>query len=159
MIERSALRGSQPQHQLPLMGQAARVILVIVATAMVTFMLYLYVLPNSQMSAANARIAELRARKAALMRQNADLQQQIAEHTDLGLIERRARKLGMGPPQGYVFLNMNAVSASAVQPVTAAGLSGAGSAPVADSRPTIGAWLEEAWSTIAGFFDRARSGD
>ena len=67
-------------------------------------MLYLYVVPNSEMSAARAHIAELRQEHAMLHRQNAELRKEMARYMDLNTLERRARRLGMGPPKQAVYL-------------------------------------------------------
>lgn len=87
------------QHALP-------ALLIVFGIALATFVLYLYVLPNSQIDAAEVRIAELQAQKAALERQNAALLQEIMRQSDLKTLEVRASQLGMAPAAGVIYLKL-----------------------------------------------------
>lgn len=78
-------------------------VLILATIALLTFALYLYVLPNSQMSEAQARIAQLRAERDALSRQSAEMIRLAADFTMLTRIEKRAKELGMGPPRSIYF--------------------------------------------------------
>lgn len=115
MIERPTIRQPRlkttppvPSLNLPAAGAASaqilQVALVVLGIALATFILYLYVLPNSQISAAEARIEELKAQHATLVRQNAEIMRQISAYTDLGTIQLRAQKLGMGPARSVIYL-------------------------------------------------------
>ncbi len=86
--------------------QTLQAILIVLGVGLVTFVLFLYVLPNSQMDAAKVRIAELQARKAMLERENAALLQQIASGSDLKTLEVRAAALGMGPTRNAIYLRL-----------------------------------------------------
>lgn len=97
--------------------QALQAVLIVLGIALATFVLYLYVLPNSQMDAAKVRIAELRAEKARLERENAAVLQQIASISDLKTLEVRARALGMAPTSNAIYLRLPS-SAPAPTPVT-----------------------------------------
>ncbi|MFZ2488313.1 MAG: hypothetical protein WAZ19_09340 [Anaerolineae bacterium] len=70
-------------------------LLIILGVAVVTFVLYLYVLPNSEIDATELRIADLKTQHAALARENAALQQEIALASQLDKLEDRAFALGM----------------------------------------------------------------
>lgn len=81
---------------------------VVALVGLLTVALYLYLVPSSQISETNARIAALQAERAALARQNARLAQEISAYTELSYIKQRARELGMGPPQAYMYLYIEA---------------------------------------------------
>lgn len=98
-------------------SQALQAVLIVLGIALATFVLYLYVLPNSQMDAAKVRIAELQAEKARLERENAAVLQQIASISDLKTLETRARALGMGPSSNAIYLRLPS-SAPAPAPQT-----------------------------------------
>ena len=115
MIEHTTLRGQQIEPRISLAGarsfeqsdllrQALRLALIVLGITFLTAILFLYVLPTSQMNEARAEILDLQLRKAALARQNAQLAREISYYTDLATLEQRARALGMGPPQHAVFL-------------------------------------------------------
>ena len=87
-------------------SQALQAVLIVLGIALATFVLYLYVLPNSQMDAAKVRIAELQAEKARLERENAAVLQQIASISDLKTLETRAKALGMGPSSNAIYLRL-----------------------------------------------------
>ena len=113
MLERTALsETSRPAPGLRLPGrlglssQLLQFAVVVLGIALVTFIMYLYVLPNSQINAAHTKIAELQAQKAELQRQNSEVLKEIALASDLKSMEIRAKQLGMGPVQSAVFLRM-----------------------------------------------------
>lgn len=119
MIERTILpspttqprAGASAPRELPgsragLSSQILQFALVVAGVALLTFVLFLYVLPNSEMNAAQARIAELKEQKAALNRTNAEVLKEIARYSDMKTLELRARKLGMGPVQNAFYLQM-----------------------------------------------------
>lgn len=91
------------------------------------FILYLYVLPSSQIDANEVRIARLQAQKADLERQNAALLQEIARNSDIPTLEARARQLGMGPATGVIYLTLPGAQPPAGHTVAA---------PAAPSTPT-----------------------
>jgi hypothetical protein len=98
--------------------QTWQAILVVLGIAIATFVLYLYVLPNSQIDAARVRIADLQAQKAMLERENAAVMQEIARGSNLKTLEVRARALGMGPATSAIYLRLPDQSpAPAVQPI------------------------------------------
>ena len=109
-LPRSRSHASASWGRFPGLGsqQTAREVwqfgLVLLGIAFLTFVLYLYVVPNSEMSAARAHIADLQQEHAMLHRQNAELRKEMARYMDLNILERRARRLGMGPPQQAVYL-------------------------------------------------------
>ena len=105
----------QPQSRTPDAAAAGRfrlpphalhAALIVVGIALATFVLYLYVLPNSQIDAARVRIADLQARKAMLERQNSALLQEIALASNLKTLETRATALGMGRARNTIYLRM-----------------------------------------------------
>lgn len=110
MIDRPVL--PQPQNRpfgrpsnLPVLArQGLLVVFVLLCIGVMTFALYLYVLPNSQMSEAQARIASLRAQVAVLDRETAENFRRAAEFTNLPVLEARAKKLGMGPPRKILYM-------------------------------------------------------
>lgn len=95
-------------EQVVFSQQALRVVAVVLGVALATFVLFLYVLPNSQIDAAKVRIVELQAQKAAVQRQNAAILQEIARRSDLTTLEARARELGMGPATSAIYLRLPA---------------------------------------------------
>jgi hypothetical protein len=102
---------SRPSKQalagrLVLSPQTWRAVLIVLGIAAVTFVLYLYVLPNSQIDAARVRIADLQAQKAMLEREDAALMQEIARASNLKALEVRARALGMGPATSAIYLQL-----------------------------------------------------
>lgn len=113
MIERTVLsEGSRSTPRLHLPGRAARsaqfipFAVTVVGIALMTFIMYLYVLPNSQINQARTRIAQLQTQKAELRRQESMVLQEIARGWDLKTVEIRARQLGMGPVQSAIYLHM-----------------------------------------------------
>jgi hypothetical protein len=84
--------------------QLLQVSLVILAIGFVTFVLYLYLLPNSQISEAEQRINQLIGQHATLTRQNAEIVREVSVYTDLGTIQQRGKALGMGPARNVIFL-------------------------------------------------------
>lgn len=114
MINRSVWSGrlSLPQWPAQRFGSSRSWLQLAVAIAvigLITFILYLYVLPNSQMSEARARIAQLQQDTEALVRVNAELERQISEYSDLPGVAAQARALGMRPAASYVFFHRDAV--------------------------------------------------
>lgn len=135
----------QPQSRTPdtaaagrfrLPPHALQAALIVVGIVLVTFVLYLYVLPNSQIDAARVRIADLQARKAMLERQNSALLQEIALASNLKTLEVRAKALGMGPARNTIYLRLPGSSPAAAV--------GAGSPrPAAQDAPaTLSEWLQ-----------------
>jgi hypothetical protein len=126
MLDGSALpkTHSQPSRptlagRLVLTPQTWQAVLIVLGIAVVTFVLYLYVLPNSQIDAARVRIADLQAQKAMLERENAALMQEIARASNLKTLEVRARALGMGPATSAIYLRLPGQGPTpAVQPTT-----------------------------------------
>lgn len=120
MIKRISAPSIRPRFQqswLPSWRHAFMVVAIVFATLVA----YLYVVPSSEISAANARIGQLKAEVAALERENADLLGDIAVYSDMKYLEQRATQLGMGPARGAVYLrlpadNRRANSASALTP-------------------------------------------
>lgn len=93
-------------RRLVLSPQTWQALLIVLGIALTTFVLYLYVLPNSQIDAARVRIADLQTQKAVLERENAALMQEIARASDLKTLEIRARALGMGPTTSAIYLSL-----------------------------------------------------
>lgn len=131
MIERTVLRGpgARPRGVWPGWGglledatvrQSFQIALLILGIATLTFVLYLYILPTSQMSEARARIAVLRAEKASLSREGAELAREISYFSDLTLLEHRARELGMGPPARAIFLDPSRAAHAETKPAAPA---------------------------------------
>lgn len=87
-----------------LVRQGLLVIFVLLCIGVMTFALYLYVLPNSQMSEAQAHIASLRAQVFVLNRQTAENLRLATELTSLPALEARAKKLGLGPPRKLLYM-------------------------------------------------------
>lgn len=118
MLERTAVsETSRPTPALRLPGkvgmssQLLQFAIVVLGIALVTFIMYLYVLPNSQINAAYTKIAELQAQKAELYRQNSEVLKEIAVASDLKRLEIRARQIGMGPVGSAIYLSMPAAVA------------------------------------------------
>lgn len=86
----------------------ARHAVIVVAIVFATLVAYLYVVPNSEISASTARISQLKADVAALERENADLLGEIAVYTDMKNLEMRATQIGMAPARGAVYLKLPA---------------------------------------------------
>lgn len=108
MIDPHALRrpdASRPATVSPAHPRLQAVI-ILASIVLLTFALYLYVLPNSQMSEAEARIAQLKAERDALSRQNAEIIRLAADFTALTRIEKRAKELGMEPPRWIFYGNV-----------------------------------------------------
>ena len=118
--------------------RALHVLLVVVGIALATFVLYLYVLPNSQIDAARVRIADLQMQKAVLERQNAALLQEIALASNLKTLEVRAKALGMGPARNTIYLQLPGSNAAPAV-ATAAGVDDPGPQ---DAPATLAEWLE-----------------
>lgn len=107
MIKRISAPSIRPRFQqswLPSWRHAFMVVAIVFATLVA----YLYVVPSSEISAANARIGQLKAEVAALERENADLLGDIAVYSDMKYLEQRATQLGMGPARGAVYLRLPA---------------------------------------------------
>jgi hypothetical protein len=125
--------------------------LALTGIALLTFALYLYVLPNSQMSEAEARIAQLRAERDALRRQNAEIIRLAASFTALTRIEKRARELGMEPPRQIFYGTLAPVQPPDGRPQSATqapALSGPAQSPAPpwqDAIGAAGAWLADRW--------------
>lgn len=144
MLDGSAF--PQPQSQLPDRARAGRLrfspralqaLLVVIGIALATFVLYLYVLPNSQIDAARVHIADLKLQKATLERQNAALLQEIALASNMKTLEIRARALGMGPVRSTIYLQLPTNDAApAADPAARAGHPEAEDAPA-----TLAEWL------------------
>lgn len=107
-----------------------RYVLAVVAIAAATLVAYLYVVPNSEISASKVRIGELKAEVAALERENASLLSEIARYSDMNTLEARAKQLGMGPARGAVYLRLPAAGQPGVEPVATNANS-----PAADEAP------------------------
>jgi len=133
-----------PAQKLPLPRQLAlpassnQLLLVIFVIIVLTSILILYVLPNSQISEARAQIQTLKAERAALDRQIAEIDRQIAVETDLQKLKARAAALGMGPPKNAMFVAFPAApkstsraAATTIRPETP---------PVATSQPAKISW-------------------
>ena len=113
MLERIAgPETSRPAPGLRLPGQVGmssqllQFAIIVLGIALVTFVMYLYVLPNNQINAARTEIAELQAQKAELHRQNSEVLKEIAVASDLKSLEIRARQIGMGPVESAIYLRM-----------------------------------------------------
>lgn len=134
---------NQPSKQalaerLVLSPQTWQAVLIVLGIAVVTFVLYLYVLPNSQIDAARVRIADLQAQKAMLERENAALMQEIARASNLKTLEVRARALGMGPATSAIYLRLPDQSpALAVQPAA-----GQADPTTENTLATVTEWLQ-----------------
>ncbi len=124
--------------RLSLSSQALQALLIVLGIALVTFVLYLYVLPNSQIDAAKVRIADLQAQKATLERENAALILEIARASSLTALEARAKALGMGPTTNIIYLRMPDQSPAAA-PAHAADQAGAS---IEDMPATLTEWLQ-----------------
>lgn len=93
-----------------------RHVVTVIGIVFATLVAYLYVVPNSEISASTARINELKAEVDALERENAILLSDIAVYSDMKNLEQRAAQLGMGPARGAVYLRLpsgNGAAASA----------------------------------------------
>lgn len=117
MIDRPALRQPRPKVTWPgwapplslpraesASSQMVQVAIIVLGIGLATFILYLYLLPNSQISEAEAQIGQLQTQHATLIRQNTDVVRQISAHTDLATIQLRARELGMAPARNVIYL-------------------------------------------------------
>ncbi len=131
-------RLSRPVGRVLVSPRVLQVALIVLGVALATFVLYLYVLPNSQMDAARVRIADLQVQKARLERENAALLQQIASASNLTTLESRAKALGMGPARNTIYLRLPGSEA----PSTAAQAVAAGDQASADSPATLAEWLQ-----------------
>ena len=92
--------------QVGMSSQLLQFAIVVLGITLVTFIMYLYVLPNSQINAAHTKIAELQAQKAELYRKNSEVLKEIALASDLKSLEIRARQIGMGPVESAIYLSM-----------------------------------------------------
>jgi hypothetical protein len=118
--------------------QAWQALLIVLGIAVATFVLSLYVLPNSQIDAARVRIADLQAQKAVLERENAALMQEIANASNLKTLEIRAKALGMGPTASAIYLSLpNQSPALGSQPAASQADPAAG-----DTLATLTDWLQ-----------------
>jgi hypothetical protein len=131
-------RLARPAGRALLSPRALQVALIVLGVALATFVLYLYVLPNSQMDAARVRIADLQTQKATLERENAALLQQIANASNLTTLEARAKALGMGPARNTIYLRLPGSEA----PAPAAQAIDAGNPASADAPATLAEWLQ-----------------
>lgn len=118
--------------------QSLQALLIVLGIALATFVLYLYVLPNSQIDAARVRIADLRAQTARLERENAAVQQLIAQQSNLTTIETRAKALGMGPARSAIYLQLPDNSPA----VAVAGNTPSIAPTTSDELTTITRWLQ-----------------
>lgn len=112
MIKRITAPAALPWFQrswLPTWRHAVMVIAIVFATLVA----YLYVVPNSEISASTARISELKAEVAGLERDNAVLLSDIALYSHMKNLEQRAAQLGMGPARGAVYLKLPAGNGTA----------------------------------------------
>jgi hypothetical protein len=125
-------------------AQVLPALLVVLGVAIATFVLYLYVLPNSQIDAAKMRIANLQAQKATLERENAALLREIALTSNLKTLEIRAQALGMGPANNAIYLSLP--SSNATSPAT----------PVAEPVDTE---IDPAPTTLTDWLQRERLQD
>jgi hypothetical protein len=119
--------------------QTLQAVLIVLGIALATFVLYLYVLPNSQMDAAKVRIAELRAEKARLERENTAVLQQIASISDLKTLEVKAKALGMAPTSNAIYLRLpSSAPAPTPEPTHSAIDQTTGNSPA-----TLAEWLQQ----------------
>lgn len=95
----SAIPQDRPKARLRIPAHLMQALLIILGVAVVTFVLYLYVLPNSEIDATELRIADLKTQKAALARENTALLQEIALASQLDKLETSAFALGMQYPR------------------------------------------------------------
>ena len=145
MLDNTALPKSHDQPperrlagRMALSPQTLQAVLIVLGIALVTFVLYLYVLPNSQIDAARMRIADLQLQKAVLERENAALMQEIARASNLAMLEVRARALGMGPTTSAIYLSMPGRNPTAVsQPAI-----GQEDVAAEDKPATLTEWLQ-----------------
>lgn len=131
-------RLARPAGRVRLSPRALQVALIVLGVSLATFVLYLYVLPNSQMDAARVRIADLQAQKARLERQNAALLREIAAASNLTTLEGRARALGMGPAHSTMYLQLPGSSAAVGDAQTGA----PSRQPDPASPATLAEWLQ-----------------
>jgi hypothetical protein len=124
--------------RLVLSPQTWQAVLIVLGIALITFVLYLYVLPNSRIDAARVRIADLQAQKAMLERENAALMQEIARASNLKTLEIRAKALGMGPAASAIYLSLPQQSP---EPAAQAAASQADST-AASTLATLTGWLQ-----------------
>lgn len=153
MIDPNAL--ARPENAAPAMASPARpslqAWLILTGIALLTFALYLYVLPNSQMSEAQARIAQLKAERDALSRQNAETIRLASDFTALTRIEKRAKELGMQPPLLIFYGSPSFGPGSAGKPqdpTQAPAAAGPVQSPAGrwqDAIRTTSAWLTARW--------------
>ncbi|GAB4560511.1 MAG: hypothetical protein Kow0047_07190 [Anaerolineae bacterium] len=68
---------------------------------------YYYVQPASSIATTRAEISRLQAEYARLQRENAEYARQLADLMDIHRIEARARELGMGPRQHYMYITLD----------------------------------------------------
>lgn len=165
MMEGSLLPEPRPQpagytltRRVTISQQAIQAALIALGVALITFVLYLYVLPNSQIDAAKMQIVELQQQKAALERQNATLLQEIARNSDIKTLEDRAKKLGMAPAARSIYLtfpNSPATPASQADAKQSAASAPAGYADWREalSREHLQDWLREFRLTISQAVD------
>jgi cell division protein FtsL len=83
-----------------------RLICFLTFLVVVCTVVYLYVQPASQISAARLRIAELQTDHARLQRENAELTCQLATFTDIRRVEERAHQLGYRAPDDRIFVRL-----------------------------------------------------
>ena len=109
MIRRITAPTIRPRFQRSWLP-AGRHAVMVVAIVFATLVAYLYVVPNSEISASTAKIGQLKAEVAALERENASLLGDIAVYSDMNILEQRATQLGMAPARGAVYLKLPAAN-------------------------------------------------
>lgn len=109
MIKRLSAPSIRPRFQRTWLP-AGRHVVMVVAIVFATLVAYLYVVPNSEISASAAKIKQLKAEVAALERENASLLGDIAVYSDMRILEQRATQLGMAPARGAVYLKLPAAN-------------------------------------------------
>lgn len=155
---RSQPAGYSIGRRVTISQQALQAVLIVLGVALITFVLYLYVLPNSQIDAAKLRIVELQQQKAALERQNAALLQEIARNSHIKTLEDRAKKLGMAPAAKSIYLTFPHPNAAPAAENDAAQSTSAAQAGQADwrtslSREHMQEWLRKFRLTISQAVD------
>lgn len=171
MLERTVVpETSRPSSGLHLptpaspSSQLSRFGLIVLVIGLMTFIMVMYVLPNSQINAAETQIAQLQAEKAELQRQNAEVLREIARYSDLTSLQVRARQLGMGPVQSAIYLTMPLADVrqegeQGGQPAdagarTAAAAGADVSGPAFDIQQEAGAWLNRTTRWLDGIASR-----
>jgi hypothetical protein len=110
-MRKSILAGIWPRFQRTLLPTWQHALMV-AAIAFATLVAYLYIVPNSEISAARAQISRLKANVSALERENAELLREIASVSDLKTLELRAARLGMAPARSAIYLRLTPTDAA-----------------------------------------------